>query len=97
MLQNLQNLAKFQRCQLDMLVDFAFLLAKIGADTTENERNFAAMLPKIGNSVRWSEVARCREGPLRAVSGAEPAVDGAHLEESELRLRSTVTLNSTEY
>ena len=27
----------------------ACLLAKIGADTAENERNFAEMLPKIGN------------------------------------------------
>ena len=27
----------------------AYLLAKIGADTAENERNFAEILPKIGN------------------------------------------------
>ena len=27
----------------------AYLLAKIGADTAENERNFAEKLPKIGN------------------------------------------------
>ena len=27
----------------------AHLLAKIGADTAENERNFAENLPKIGN------------------------------------------------
>ena len=27
----------------------AYLLAKIGADTAENERNFAENLPKIGN------------------------------------------------
>ena len=26
-----------------------FLLAKIGADTAENERNFAEILPKFGN------------------------------------------------
>ena len=26
-----------------------YLLAKIGADTAENERNFAENLPKIGN------------------------------------------------
>ena len=26
-----------------------YLLAKIGADTAENERNFAEILPKIGN------------------------------------------------
>ena len=27
----------------------AYLLSKIGADTAENERNFAENLPKIGN------------------------------------------------
>ena len=27
----------------------AYLLAKIGADTAEHERNFAEILPKIGN------------------------------------------------
>ena len=27
----------------------AYLLAKIGADTAENERNFVDILPKIGN------------------------------------------------
>ena len=27
----------------------AYLVAKIGADTAENERNFAENLPKIGN------------------------------------------------
>ena len=27
----------------------AYLIAKIGADTAENERNFAENLPKIGN------------------------------------------------
>ena len=27
----------------------AYFLAKIGADTAENDRNFAEILPKIGN------------------------------------------------
>ena len=27
----------------------AYFLAKIGADTTENEQHFAEILPKIGN------------------------------------------------
>ena len=27
----------------------AYLVAKIGADTAENERNFAEILPQIGN------------------------------------------------
>ena len=31
------------------MVNNAYFLAKIGADTAENERNFAEILPKIGN------------------------------------------------
>ena len=31
------------------MLQSAYLLAKIGADTTENERNYAEILPKIGN------------------------------------------------
>ena len=58
MLQFLQIFAKFQKIQVDNLVDFEkcckthilnYFLAKIGADTAENERNFAENLPKIGN------------------------------------------------
>ena len=55
MSQNLQNFAKFQKFQFDNLVDFekvlqnAYFLAKIGADTAENEQHFAEILPKIGN------------------------------------------------
>ena len=45
--QNLQNFVKFQKNQLENLVDFkkmlqnAYFLAKIGADTAENEQHFA--------------------------------------------------------
>ena len=31
------------------MLENAYLLAKIGADTAESERNFAEILPKIGN------------------------------------------------
>ena len=31
----------------------AYLLAKIGADTAENEQHFAENLPKIGRRRRW--------------------------------------------
>ena len=31
------------------MLQSAYLLAKIGVDTAENERNFAEILPKIGN------------------------------------------------
>ena len=55
MLQNLQTFVKFQKFQLENLVDFEkcckthIFLQKIGADTAENERNVAEILPKIGN------------------------------------------------
>ena len=53
MSQNLQNIAKFQKFQLENLVDFekilmlqnAYFVAKIGADTAENEQHFAEILP----------------------------------------------------
>ena len=51
MSQNLQNVVKFQKFQLENLVDFekccknAYFLAKIGADTAENEQHVAEILP----------------------------------------------------
>ena len=59
MSQNLQNFAKFQEFQLDNLVVFEkcckscqnalpYFLAKIGADTAENEQHVAEILPKTG-------------------------------------------------
>ena len=56
MLQDLQNVAIFQKLQLDNLIDFekccknAYFLAKIGADTAENEQHFAEISP-IGRRV----------------------------------------------
>ena len=40
----------------------AYLLAKIGADTAENEQHFAEILPKIGNypTGRWLDGRRRR-------------------------------------
>ena len=43
----------------------AYLLAKIGADTAENERHFAEKLPKIGNYPTGP-------GGLRAPGGRGP-------------------------
>ena len=58
----------------------AYLLAKIGADTAENERKFAEHLPKIGNYPAGSTVDRLRVG-ARAQAGvairAIAAVKGA--------------------
>ena len=42
----------------------AYLLAKIGADTAENARNFAENLPKIGN-YPTGEVLHARRPGLR--------------------------------
>ena len=48
-----------------------YLLAKIGADTAENERNFAENLPKIGKDFGSAADARPPRRPLRAPSGAQ--------------------------
>ena len=57
MSQNLQNFVKFQKFQFENLVDFEkcckthilnYFLAKIGADTAENEQHFAEILPLRG-------------------------------------------------
>ena len=81
MSQNLQNVARFQKFQLDNLVDFEkccktrilnYFLAKIGADTAENERNFAENLPKIGNyPTGRSSMPRC----LRTLRGTDRSAD----------------------
>ena len=49
----------------------AYFLAKIGADTAENERNFAKILTKIGNCPTGSDDPRLRDGPrdVRADGG----------------------------
>ena len=44
----------------------AYFVAKIGADTAENERNFAKILPKIGNYPT-------RPGPRPALGAARRA------------------------
>ena len=53
------------------MLENAYLLAKIGADTAENERNFAENLPKIGN------YADCRR---RDLPGWPPVAGGPHVE-----------------
>ena len=56
MSQDLQNFVKFQKLQLENLVDFEkcckthilnYFLAKFGADTAENEQHFAELLTKF--------------------------------------------------
>ena len=49
----------------------AYLLAKIGADTAENERIFAENLPKIGNS---RDGRRPRAPPVLPRLGAGPSI-----------------------
>ena len=69
MSRNLQNFAKFQKIQLNNLVDFEkccktrilnYFLAKFGADTAENEQHFAEILP-IGRRV--ADRCRARRSP----------------------------------
>ena len=82
MSQILQNFAIFQQFQLHNLEDFEkcckthilnyYFLAKIGADTAENEQQFAGILPIVGP--RWPSTATfvTREVPPRN-SGATKA------------------------
>ena len=51
----------------------AYLLAKIGADTAENEQHFAENLPKIGNypTFAWSFLVRASQRGL--TSGGDRA------------------------
>ena len=58
----------------------AYLLAKIGADTAENERDFAEILPKIGNCrPRARHPGRLRRGgeapDVAQPGGAKLALD----------------------
>ena len=54
-----------------MLPQNAYLLAKIGADTAENERNFAENLPNLATTLRVhyptgrAQAGRGRRQPLR--------------------------------
>ena len=47
------------------MMENAYLLAEVGADTAENERNFAEISPKIGNDPT---------GPLRGRVGEDGRV-----------------------
>ena len=67
----------------------AYFLAKIGADTAENEQHFAEILPKIGNhpTVRLPRV-RCEVQKKRAavrVGAVRPAAAAADLEVEDAR------------
>ena len=61
----------------------AYLLAKIGADTAENERNFAENLPEVGNYVAH----RCQSGRrgVRRRYGGRP--EGAPMRAETRRIR----------
>ena len=60
----------------------AYLLAKIGADTAENERNFAQNLPKLATTVRprpprWRRWRRRPPGPpARPRRPSQPGLGG---------------------
>ena len=68
MSQNLQNFVKFQKFQLENLVDFekccktTYFLAKIGADTAENEQHLAEI------SVHQARRDAAPESPMPAAA-----------------------------
>ena len=66
----------------------AYLLAKIGADTAENERNFADILPKIGNYPTGKPGGRKRPARRR---GSRRLPEGRALAPDQLGRRRTLT------
>ena len=53
----------------------AYLLAKIGADTAENERNFAKILTKLATALRAATTPACATAPATcAPTAGEPCV-----------------------
>ena len=80
--------AKFQKFQLDNLVDFEkccktriyYLLAKIGADTAENEHHFAEILPigrRVADRCPALSVAKVLKAGVSAGVGAGLGAVGA--------------------
>ena len=63
------------------MLENAYLVAKIGADTAENEQTVAEILPKIGNVHP--------RGHLLAAAGGEPGAAGAA--RGALRVRAPTT------
>ena len=61
----------------------AYFLAKIGADTAENEQHFAEILPTAARDLRAGERRRPARAQ-RAVPGTE--VHGEALDDAELHL-----------
>ena len=67
----------------------AYFLAKIGADTAENEQHFAEILPKTGNYPRGAERPwqRLRGAELRKARAREISTESpAEFEKSSKRL-----------
>ena len=59
----------------------AYLLAKIGADTAENERHFAENLPKIGSSAASTQapVVLVEAAFLHGAVAVAPVAPDVHL------------------
>ena len=82
----------------------AYLLAKIGADTAENNRNLAESLPKIGNypsrsttrAPRFKRAQRRRGGRAheKPERGGHPPVEAARQVRERLEPRFGLTLSS---
>ena len=66
------------------MLQSAYLLAKIGADTAENERNFAENLQKIGN---YPYAEEPEERLLRGAAAAVPGRGEGRRRAVRLRLR----------
>ena len=66
----------------------AYLLAKIGADTAENERNFAENLPKIGNYPTGPHVSAATRAARTSRAASTPRSSAAATSPKYQRCRS---------
>ena len=64
----------------------AYFLAKIGADTAENEQHFAEILPKTGNYPTGPAGARCGGDVLRRATGRLGRTAPTHFCASQMRV-----------
>ena len=78
----------------------AYFLAKIGADTAENEQHFAEILPKIGNYPTGRPCSGSRAGrprrPLRAATSGRQGLAAGNLPKNQQKIEIAKILNNME-
>ena len=71
----------------------AYFLAKIGADTAENEQHFAEILRKTGNyptGPAWSAAAATEDPHVVIMAGPRPVNDQTEIAQKNIIIRSII-------